>query len=196
MTQLFRPALAGLLLGTVLAGCDDSNDPSQGFIITGTVQNNTQAPIPPNARLVVAWIVSSGSPDYSYVFGQGTLGPSGSTFQIRLDQPPPAQALNAGALGVGIIVATTNQSLQNGDDLSSVPEAEIIGAAGQYGVIFVTDPAQAALYRDWADQFEPGYGVGVGVQVPTDFDRFDPASPSSVILTIDDLQNIEVVNWT
>jgi hypothetical protein len=196
MTRPFRLVLAGVLISTGLAGCEDGSGPSQGFVVTGTIQNNTQAPIPPNARLVVAWVVSSGSPDYSYVFGQGTLDPSAGTFEIRLDQPPPSQALNDGALGVGIIVVTTNQSIGDGQDISGVPETELIGAAGQYGIIFTTDPDQAAQYRNWAAQFEAGYGVGVGVQVPADFDRFEPASPSSVVLIIDDLQNIEFVNWT
>jgi hypothetical protein len=77
-----------------------------------------------------------------------------------------------------------------------VPEAQLIGAAGQFGIIFVTNPGQAAQYRNWAAQFEAGYGVGVGVPVPGDFDRFEPASPSSVVLIIDDLANIELVNWT
>ena len=196
MTQPFRLALAGFLLGTMLIGCDDSSGPSQGIVVTGTIQNNTQAPIPPNARLVVAWVVSSTSPDYTYVFGQGTLDPTAGTFRVALDQPPPSQALNDGALGVGIIVATTNQSIGNGQDISSVPVTELIGAAGQYGIIFVTNPGQAAQYRDWAAQFETGYGVGVGVPVPAEFDRFEPASPSSVVLMIDNLENIEFVNWT
>jgi len=191
-----RLAVAGLVLGAPLAGCGDSSGPSQGFVVTGTIQNNTQTPIPSNARLVVAWVVSSTSPDYTYVFGRGTLDPSAGTFRIRLDQAPPSAALNDGALGVGIIVATTNQSLRDGDDLSSIPETELIGAAGQYGIISVTNPEQAALYRGWAAQFETGYGVGVGVQVPAEFDRFEPASPSSVVLIIDDLQNIAFVNWT
>jgi hypothetical protein len=196
MTRSFRLALAGVLLGTGLAGCGDGSEPSEGFVVTGTIQNNTLSPIPPNTRLVVAWVVSSGSPDYSYVFGQGTLDPSAGTFQIRLDQPPPSQALNGGALGVGIILATTNQSLGTGANISSIPESELIGAAGQFGIIFVTNPAQAGQLRDWVAQFESGYGVGVGVQVPEDFDRFEPVSPSSVVLIIDDLQNIEFVNWT
>lgn len=198
MTVCGRLTFPAFLLTAMLAGCGDSNGngPAQEFVVSGTIQNNTQAPIPPNARLLVAWVVSSGSPDYSYVFGQGTLNPSAGTFEIRLDQAPPAQALNNGALGVGIIVATTNQSLGNGDDISSIPETELIGAAGQYGIIFTTSPEQAAQYRDWGAQFEAGYGVGVGVTAPGDFDRFEPASPSSVVLIIDDLQNIAFVNWT
>jgi hypothetical protein len=72
MTLSTHLPVAGLLLTVALAGCSDSTDSSQGFVVTGTIQNNSQASIPPDARLVVAWGVSSGSPDYSYVFGEGT----------------------------------------------------------------------------------------------------------------------------
>ena len=196
MFQPFHVASAILVVSTVLVGCGDGSGPSQGFVVTGTIQNNTQAPIPPNARLVVAWAVSSTSADYTYVFGEGTLDASAGTFEIRLDQPPPSQALNDDALGVGIIVVTTNSSIGNGGDISSVPETELIGAAGQYGIISVTNAEEAAQYRNWAAQFDIGYGVGVGVQVSGDFDGFEPASSSSVVLIIDDLENIDFVNWT
>ena len=196
MYRALRLLTAAVLLGTVSTACGDGNGPSQGFVVSGTIQNNTGAAIPSNTRLIVAWVVSSSSPDYTYVFGHGTLNPSAGTFQIQLDQPPPAQALNAGSLGVGIILATTNQSITDGGDLSTVPEAELVGAAGQYGIIYVTDPGDAAQYRGWAPEFPAGYGLGVGVPVPGDFDRFDPVSATSAVLVIDDLQNIEFVNWT
>jgi hypothetical protein len=194
MVNRFRGALAGLLLSTLLAGCGDDNGPSQGFVVTGTIQNNnTGEPLPPNARLVVAWVVSSTSPDYSYVFGEGTLNASAGTFQVRLDQPPPAQALNSGVLGVGILLVTTSQSIANGDDVSSLSEEELIGAAGQYAIISVTNPDGV---EGWAAQFEAGYSVGRGVEVPGDFDEFEPVSSSSVVLIVDDLENIDFVNWS
>lgn len=196
MSRHSRLAPATFVVAAVLTGCGDSSAPSQGFVVTGTIQNNTQESIPTSARVVVAWVVSSASPDYTYVFSEGSLDPTAGTFRIAFEQPPPLDALNAGALGVGIIVVTTNQALGTGDDLGTVPETELIGAAGQHAVIYVTTPQQAAQYRNWAADFEAGYGVGVGVKVPGDFDKFQSASPSSVVLIIDDLQNIEFVNWT
>jgi hypothetical protein len=193
MVNRFRGVLAGLLLSTLLAGCGDDTEPSQEFVVTGTIQNNTQEPLPPDARLVVVWLVTSESPDYNYVFGEGTLNASAGTFQLRLDQPPPSQALNSGVLGVGILLVTTNQSIANGDDVSSLPEEELIGAAGQFAIISVKDPESV---EGWAAEFEAGYSVGRGVQVPDDFDEFEPASPSSVVLIIDALENIEFVNWS
>lgn len=193
MNAVFRTAVAVSLL-TASISCSDSNDSSDGFVITGTIQNNTGAPVPANTRLLVVWQVSSGTPDYSYVFGQGTFDPAAGTFRIQLDQLPPTQALNLGTLGVGIIVATTNQTLGPGDDVGEVPISDLIGAAGRYGVIFRAE--EGAQVREWATAFDTGYSVGVGVDVVDDFDRFEPTSPSNVVLVIDDLENIDFVNWT
>jgi hypothetical protein len=193
--RLHRAVALILLAAAGSAACSDSTPPSTGFVVSGTVQNNTGAPIPPNTRLLVSWAVTSGTPDYSYVFGEGSIDPSGGTFQIRFDQPPPAEALNTGGLGVGIIVATTNQTVGPGlNPFANVDPAEVVGAAGQYGVIFIADPN--IQDPEWSTHFESGYGVGVGVPVLNDFDRFQPTNPSSVILIIDDLANIPFVNWT
>jgi hypothetical protein len=189
----FPSALATLLLASAVA-CSDSNNPSAGFVVSGTIQNNTGAPLPANTRLLVAWVVSSGTPDYSYVFGEGSIDVTAGTFQIQFDQPPPAAALNTGELGVGIIFATTNQAVGNGIDVDHIPTVELIGAAGRHGVIYIGDPAIQGPV--WAAQFPTGYSVGVGVDVENDFDQFQPASQSGVVLIIDDLANIDFVNWT
>jgi hypothetical protein len=189
----FKIALAMLLIASTVA-CSDPTSPGTGLVVSGTIQNNTGAPIPANTRLLVAWTVSSGTPDYSYVFGEGTINAAAGTFQIRFDQPPPATALNTGQLGVGIVFATTNQTVGNGMDAGNVSVDELIGAAGRHGIIYIGDPTIQA--PTWAASFPTGYSVGVGVDVENDFDRFQPASPTSVVLIIDDLGNIDFVNWT
>jgi hypothetical protein len=188
-------AVPAMLLVAGAAACGDSNNPTSGFVVSGTIQNNTGAPLPDNTRVLIAWGVSSGTPDYSYVFGEGTLDAAAGTFRIQLDQPPPAQALNTGQLGVGLVFATTNQTIGTGVLGENLTEDNVIGAAGRYGVIYIGSDASAEV-RDWAAGFESGYNVGVGVDVVDDFDRFEPATPSSVILIIDDLANIDFVNWT
>lgn len=179
-------------------GCGDGPNPAgpgETFRVSGTIQNNTAYPVPGSARLLVAWVVSSGSPDYSYVFGEGTIDAGAGTFEIDLEQPP-AQALNAGAFGVGILVVTTNPSLTTGSDLDSAPLSDFIGAAGDYAVIYIADQAAAAAALDWTADFDGGYGVGVGQEVTGSFDVFVPTSADGVILTIDDIDNIEFVNWS
>ena len=179
------------------AGCQEGTRPAGSFVVTGHIQNNTQAPIPTNARLIAVWGVSSGTPDYSYVFGEGTINRLLGTFRIEFDQPPPVEALNNGVLGVAFLIATTDQSLKDGDILTgSSSTTEIIGVTGQHAVIFV-DHQDTLYLNHWVASFDTGYSVGVGVKVPGSvFDKFEPVSPSSPLLIIDDLANIEIVNWT
>jgi hypothetical protein len=180
-----------MLVGS--AGCNgDSTVPGESFLVSGTIQNNTGSPIPANARLILAWIVSAGA-DYTYVFGEGSIDATAGTFEIELTEPPSG-ALNAGVFGVGILVVTTNPGLTAGADLSSAPMTDFIGAAGEYGVIDVADVGAASL--DWLADFDAGYGVGVGQEDPGPFDIFVPTSPEGVVLIIDDIDNIEFVNWT
>jgi hypothetical protein len=193
MIAPLRTAVTSSLLAASAIACGDDG-PSDSFVVTGTIQNNTGSPLPPNTRLLVVWQVSSGTPDYSYVFGKGTVDANAGTFRIQLDQPPPAAALNAGSLGVGVIVATTNQTVDDGGTIDDATLAEVVGAAGRYGVIYVAP--SGAQNPEWATEFDTGYAVGVGVDVVNDFDRFEPADPSSVVLLIDALENIDFVNWT
>jgi len=193
--RVVLPLAAALALGTAL-GCGDSTGPGTEIVVTGTIQNNTQAAIPAGARLLVVWVVSSTSPDYSYVHGEGTFDAAAGTFRVELTAPPPA-ALNGERLGVGIIFLTTDASLGEGDDIQDVADADIVGAAGLYGVIYVAGtPAEAAGIRDWAADFPAGFRVGVGQAVPGAFDRFVPVDASDVVLMVDDIANIEFVNWT
>lgn len=187
--------LAVLFFTAIATGCQDGTGPG-GFVVTGHIQNNTQASIPANTRLVAVWGVSSGTPDYSYVFGEGTINRFTGTFRIVFDQPPPVAALNNGVLGVAFLIATTDQSLTDGDSLTgSSSTAQIIGVTGQHAVIFV-DHQDTLYVNTWVPSFPTGYSVGVGVKVPGTFDKFEPVSRSSPILIIDDLANIEIVNWT
>ena len=103
--------------------------------------------------------------------------------------------MNAGVIGVGLVVATTDQSLQNGDVLTDPPNG-FVGITAQHAVIFLSSRQQATQLINWAAAFGDGYSVGVGVEVPGTFDKFEPASASSALLIVDDWANIEIVNWT
>jgi hypothetical protein len=186
--------MATLLLAAVAPACKDGTGLGAGFVVTGHIQNNTHAPIPADARLIAVWGVTSGSPDYAYVFGEGTINRFTGTFQIRFDQPPPTEALNAGVLGVAFVIATTDQSLKDGDIINSAMTG-VIGITAQHAVIFVASQP-AVPVPDWIAAFDTGYAVGVGVKVPGTFDKFQPVNASSMLLILDDLANIEIVNWT
>lgn len=195
MTVLVRRRPAALVGLALALACGDATGPG-ALVVTGTIQNNTQGGIPASARLLVVWVVSSGGADYTYVHGEGELNASAGTFRVRLT-PPPGAALNEGGLGVGVLLLTTDPSIGEGGDISNVPGVSLLGAAGQHGVIYVAgDPAEAAQFRDWAAAFPTGLSVGVGQEVPGAFDKFVPADPSGVVLTVDDLANIDFVDWT
>ncbi len=198
MVRRARLTLTAVLVAAAVSGCLDGTSPSTGFVVRGRIQNNTGAPIPADARLVVVWTVSSGSPDYSYVFGEGVIDRMTGTLHVRFDGPPPVAALNNGVLGVGLVVATTDASMKDGDTLTSrSPVTSIIGLTPQHAVIFVNGHPDTTQVPTWATDFDSGYSVGVGVHVPgVVFDKFVPVSPSSALLIIDALANIEVVNWT
>ena len=188
--------LAALFL-TAAAGCQDGTGPGT-FVVTGGIQNNTQTAIPENAHVVVVWGVSSGTPDYGYVFGRGTINRLLGSFRIEFDAPPPPTALNMGELGVALIVVTTGQSWQDGDSLIARDAGwdDVIGISQQHAVIFVNS-GNATQMREWAGAFDIGYSVGVGVHIPNEvFDIFQPVSPSGAVLTIDDPANLTTVNWT
>jgi hypothetical protein len=196
MTRRTVFSFAGALGLCCFTACGDGTGPTDGFVVSGTIQNNTASPIPSNARLLAVWVVSAASPDYTYVFGEGTIDGATGTFELVLSEPPPAQALNDGTLGVGILVVTTDQGVSSGDDIADVAEAELIGAAGSYGVIYVEDPSSASSFGSWPAEFEAGYGVGEGQDEPTGFDSFVPTDPTDVVIVIDAFANIEFVNWT
>src|SRR5919106_6127152 len=96
--------LVTFFVTALAAGCQEGTGPTDGFVVTGRVQNNTQAPIPADVRLVAVWSASSGSEDYGYVFGEGRIDRLTRTFRLQFDQPPPAEALNAGELGIAFII--------------------------------------------------------------------------------------------
>jgi hypothetical protein len=186
--------IAAALLVVVSSACGDSTDSSTGFVVTGTIQNNTGQPIPAGTRLLVGWTVTSGDPDYAYTFGEGTIDPAAGTFRIEFNDPPPPEALNTGGLGVGTIVATTNPAVGNGYHLDRLSPSEVVGAAGRYGIIYIADPN--IQIPQWAAAFTPGYGVGIGVDVVNGFDTFQPTSQTGVVLILDNLANIDFVDWT
>lgn len=197
-----RPLALSLTLGLALSLPACGGDPlvvesDDHIVVSGTVDNRTDEAIPDDARVLVLWVVSAASPDYSYVFGEGELTDGGAGFRVELTEAPPSAALNNDRLGVGLVLLTRNQTIKPGDDLDSLPPEEVLGLAGWHAIVYVNgDPAAVANLVSWAGAFTTGYGVGRGVEVQNDFDRFEPAAPSTLQLIVDDLENIPIVNWT
>ena len=193
------------LCSLLVLGCDNDKgttpNPEVEFVVSGTLRNDKQIQLPENLRVLVFWGVSATSPDYNYFFGEGTVNAEDMTFEVAFAEDPPSDALNADALGVGYIVLTTDSDLEEG----IVPQdydynsQNILGAAASYGVVFTNDKTADIIIEglEWPQQFPKGYGVGKGIKIPnSDFDGFEPVDPSVVEIVIDDLENLEFVNWT
>jgi hypothetical protein len=70
----------------------------------------------------------------------------------------------------------------------------LLGGTGNYAVIYKA--VDTVTRVDWADPFPLGFGAGVGVDRPGDFDAFAPTVPTGLELIVDDIDNIDFVNWT
>lgn len=186
-------ATALLILGA--AACSDGTGPQElPVTLSGTLTNRSGAAIPANARVVVLW-AGPDEPE-AYIFGEGTLDRATNRFTVTFDRPLPSGMTYDGVLGIGLVIVTTDPNLGEGrvPDNYDYP-ANVIGATEQHAVIYMGgDPDQYA--GDWPASFDRGYTVGRGVDLPGTFDGFAPARPNSMVLVIDDLANIDTVNWT
>lgn len=201
---------AALTLSAALTGClpategSDEGDagPSTSGDIAGTVTAVDGAEVPPESRLVVVWIVSSGSPDYEFLYGGGAASADGFALEFD-DFPPPLEALNTypdgNRLGVGLILALpTDRQLPADGRLDRETSNDLIdlaaGLSWNHGVIYVEGEWPA---DHWASQFEPGaLQCGEGAEPAGDsaFDRFLPVDCDTVELRFGG--PFEWVNWT
>ena len=200
-----RPLAALLLALLPLAGCladptaiaaDRGNQSTEPFTVTGTLANRTGAPVPASARVVVVWHVSTGRPvDYDYVFGEGTVDAADGTFRLVLESPPPPEAMNAGTVGIGTILLTTDPAIRDGAKWAIDRSGSFIGGAGRHALVYVA--GDGARFRGWVTRFPRGYSMGRGVKIPGEFfEGFEPASPTGIELVVDDLRNIDFPNCT
>jgi hypothetical protein len=198
VTTLTRWARLAVPLSLTLGGadCDSSTDASgAGFTISGTISNPAGLPIPANARVVVAWVVSAASPDYTYIFGEGTA--TSSTFRVTFPGPVPDAAINGGQIGVGVVLLTTSTALRTGVHLEDVASGggELLGATARYAAIYKASATVTLV--DWADAFPLGFAVGSGVDRDPGFDAFEPVpETTSMELIVGDIDQINIVNWT
>jgi hypothetical protein len=146
--------------------------------------------------VIVLWSGDDGSGDYAYVFGEGTVDAATNRFNVTFDRDVPPAALLSGALGVGLVILTTDPNLHEGRVPDSYDYASsVIGVTGQHAVIYLNAPP-ARFGSDWPGGFRRGYNAGRGIDLPGAFDGFAPTELNSMELIVDDLANIEVVNWS
>ena len=169
------------------------------FVVSGHVRDPNGSLAGSDARVVGIWTGDIGEGDYSYVFGLGDIDLEAGTFRIEFVEEPPSEALLGNLLGVGLLAVVDDSNLEEGllpDDAFD----EVLGAAPRHWIVFKREDAEAieALHEavPWLKEFGNGYSVGKGIEIPDDFDGFEPVDPGSVEIIIDDLENLNLVNWT
>ena len=188
-------ALALVTALSLVASCgdDDITAPQLPVTFSGTISIQNGTTVPANARVLVLWGVSAGSPDYSYVFGSGTLGANG-TFTITFNENPPAAALNQNMVGVGLVILTTDQTLGEGQVPANYTFPGLIGMSEDHSIIF-TQNLTAELAADFFGRFN-GYGLGEVERSTTTFDSFKCVARDALKLIVDDVANLRPPNWT
>lgn len=175
--------------GTPDAAVDSSGSGDSGgggaFSVTGVV--NGMAPA--NTNVAVIWVVSSGSPDYAYKYGDGSV--AGATFTASFAAAAPAAALNNGTIGVGIVVQLAPGTTAPDGMFDEATFDTATGFTPLHSIIFKVDGATGV---DWIEAFPTGYSCGMCVQNGTGFDGWAPTDCSNV--TIEQGLTAEACNWT
>ncbi len=212
---IVQSAMTTLLISgcreTRTIGAGPDLDPHYGgnasLTITGSISCRRPIPLPDDARLVVVWSVSSSSPDYGLVFGEGTIDRREKTFSLTMDRDLPAAATNIypdgmHGFGVGYIILTTNRELRQGEIVHGERwlDGTFYGTIDNTCLIYIMgDPA--GVYGDycssrWIPNFARGYNVGRGVDLDCRFDGFVPTRRRGLELEIHtDPDAFEFPNW-
>jgi hypothetical protein len=172
-------------------GTDVSSD---GFTISG---NYSGTDIPAGSKIAILWMVTSGSPDYAYKLGEGTMGDG--SFSITLPEPLPSECVNSWGAAVGLVVAMRSDlTIPDGEIEGDEPEG-LLGVSARQAIIW----REAALDGNgpsWANDFSVGYSCGQCVPTGETFDAYEPANCDDSIV-IDGLDGLdgeepEFCNWT
>jgi len=155
------------------------------FPLTGDVVG--EAPV--NGIVVVAWIVSSGSPDYVYKFGHGTS--TETQYMVSFSGDPPAAALNSYGVGVGILAILAPGTVLPADGMVQDPLFNGAKFATDYAVIYRATGTTPPV--TWMQGFPDGFACGRCVRAASGFDTFEVTQCSGVQILMNPLG---LCNWT
>ncbi len=210
--KFHHPVFIAFILTVVIFIADCSKDstpvtPPTGALLTvsGKVTIKKQITVPSTATFNVLWVVSKGTPDYVFVFGNGTIDFTKKTFTITFTQAPPDSALNnyTSTLGLGVGIMYLSE-LAPGQPrvITEKEEGAFYGAVTNADIIYIKgNPAEfnapGFTGFKWPAGFNAGYSVGKGVKNTGPFDTFVPVDPTTLELIIsDDLKDVVIPNWT
>jgi hypothetical protein len=204
--RLVAIALVILTVGS-LSGCSKDDNPvtppsGTSLTVSGKVTLKKQITVPPTATFTVLWVISAGSPDYEYVYGNGTIDFTNKTFSIVFTKAPPDSALNnyTSTLGLGVgMMYVSDLPLGQPRVVTEKDAGNFYGAVNNADIIYIKgNPKDFSNPKSsWPSAFPSGYSVGKGVKNPGTFDSFVPADPTNLELIIsDDPNDVENPNWT
>jgi hypothetical protein len=167
---------------------------NHGLTISGPVDSEVNGN---GQTAVLIWEVSSGSPDYAYKFGEGTI--ANGRLSITLADDPPAEALNSYGVGVAfVMVLPPGQKLADGKlPKGAISASNIIGMSVRHSVIWRAKSLPANVPTDfWPVSFPAGYSCGACTPRPDggSFEGFAPAPCDTVRITTYD--KAAMCNWT
>ena len=150
--------------------------------------------LPAASTTVVAWIVTSGQDDYEYIYGSGFAIVGTHIFDVNLAAAPPAAAINAYGMAIGIIAALPPETTPPEEGiLRSDLSGEIVGATSRHAIIW---KAYCAPDYEWFADFSPGYSCGECVSGDQGFDSFQPVDCSHAVLHVAPFDSLDFCNWT
>jgi hypothetical protein len=193
--RFFRLVLSLVVVAGVGLGCTESTEVGSNTAdVRGVLTPAAGHTVPESAEVFALWMVSAGSPDYGYVFGEGES--SGASFGISFDGDLPAEATNRG-LGVAFIVLSSTPVAAGRLETEVTGEGDLLGGAAGYAMIW-RDPAGLGEmpYREWALDFPVGYSCAELVDEPDTFDSFRPIACEDVEITVADPDTLDFGNWT
>lgn len=141
------------------------------------------------AKAIVVWTVSTGR-DYSYAFGSGTT--SGKQVFVSFSSPPPAEALNSGTLGVGLVaIVDASANVPEGEVSDDLLEGAGVQVSTQHAIIYRASES-SVTGEGWDAAFPQGYSCGRCVKATEGFDSYAVEDCSNVTLQAGD----DFCNWT
>ena len=183
-----RQVTMSILLAALIGACSSGNASNGGNwtpLASGTVSGGTAEP----ASLAVAWVVTSGSPDYVYSFGGGNY--DGTKFVVSFSGNPPAEAINSYGVGVGLVLLLTPDASTPPTGKHPLPDSMIAGISAEYAIIWKEPTASGP---GWSSDFPTGYACGKCVPATdSSFDSFAVVDCATLEIVVN---ATSACNWT
>lgn len=192
-----QPIFLTAVLVSILA-CSSLGTPTPPkehlYTVSGTLHPAHETTMPKNTRVLVLWTVITGETGYGYIFGEGTIDFVNYTFTVHFDEPPPSEAMNLInnlTFAYGRVILTVNQKWHGKISQDLFTKKDILGIVASDMIFYIYAKADIPDVS-WMKDFGQGYSLARKIKNPDGNDSFAPASPTSLQMIIDDLDNIDI----